>query len=88
MAIYLENPAADQLTCRSVALPAPAAGPDGYGFSSWNPFSFEMTVVPATFAYLYILVYNHESSNGNAPAFALNSLLRTSRLNIRMRRNP
>jgi hypothetical protein len=69
IAIYLENPAIDRLSCRSVALPAPEAGTGqalGFGFSAWNPFSFATTVVPDTPAYLYVLVYNKESSNGNA----------------------
>jgi hypothetical protein len=69
VAIYLENPASDKLTCRSVALPAPEAGTgqqEGSGWAAWNPFSFAMKVVPDTSAYVYVLVYNVEASSGNA----------------------
>jgi hypothetical protein len=74
VAIYIENPASDARTCRTVALPAPESGTGqalGYGFAAWNPFSFAATVVPDTSAYLYVLVYNKESSNGNATGLRL-----------------
>lgn len=52
--------------CRSVALPATGAGPGGSGFTARNPFSLAPTLGPDASAYLYILVFNQESSNGNA----------------------
>lgn len=67
VAIYIENPVNDTLTCRPVSLPAPEAGVNGYGFAAWNPFDFATTLLPDTTAYLYVLVYNQTSSNnGNA----------------------
>jgi hypothetical protein len=66
VALYLKNPDDDQGICRPVSLPATEAGPNGFGFTAWNPFSFVTPLTPDTTAYLYVLVYNIESSNGNA----------------------
>jgi hypothetical protein len=66
VAIYLENPSTDQLSCKPVAMPAPEAGSGGSGWAAWNPFSFASKIVPNTSAYVYVLVYNQEASNGNA----------------------
>jgi hypothetical protein len=66
VAIYLENPSTDRLRCKAVALPAPEAGSGGSGWAAWNPFSFASKIVPNTSAYVYVLVYNQEASNGNA----------------------
>jgi hypothetical protein len=65
VAMFLENPASDHRSCRSVALPATGAA-GGNAFTAWNPFSFATTLEPDTTAYFYVLVYNQESSNGNA----------------------
>jgi hypothetical protein len=71
VAIYLENPSTERLSCKTVALPAPEAGSGGSGWAAWNPFSFASKAVPNTSAYVYVLVYNAEGSSGNATGLRL-----------------
>jgi hypothetical protein len=61
-AIFLSN----ELRCRVVALPSLGTGPTLYpaNLLSFTPFAFEETVASNSTAYLYVLVFNVDSSQG------------------------
>jgi len=68
-AIFLENPATDQFSCKPVVLPALApveATTPPSMFNIWVPFSFEARVVPDTSASLYVMLYNIQYPNGES----------------------